>query len=199
MGDRLDHLNHLSKMHRDALRGGGRVIQFMCKAGGHCSERLQLLLLLRRTFQVAKTRRHRAENLAGNRRTEPQQTPKPLFRENDESGVGFRARGQNVGDAQQQRDLAKKCAGPVARDNNLLVAVLFGDADFTLKEHKKMLRVLPLLDEHFARGKPPFFRLLDANLIFILKVRKEGNLAEQVHHRLGVRHLCDGSQNRSRY
>ena len=62
-----------------------------------------------------------------------------------------------------------------------------------------MLRALPLLDEHFARGKPPFFRLLDANLIFILKVRKEGNLAEQVHHRLGVRHLCDGSQNRSRY
>jgi hypothetical protein len=33
MGDRLDHLNHFSKLHCDALCGGGRVIQFMCKAG----------------------------------------------------------------------------------------------------------------------------------------------------------------------
>ena len=50
MGDRLDSLNHLSKMHCNALRGGRGIVQFMSKAGGHCSERLQLLLLLRRTF-----------------------------------------------------------------------------------------------------------------------------------------------------
>ena len=50
MGDRLDRLNYFAKLHCDALRGGGRVIQFMRKTGGHCSERLQLLLLLRRTF-----------------------------------------------------------------------------------------------------------------------------------------------------
>jgi hypothetical protein len=80
-----------------------------------------------------------------------------------------------------------------------LVGVFFPHADFSFQENKEILRVLPLLDEHFARRKPPFFSLLDANLIFILEVRKEGNLAEQVHHRLGVRHLCDGSQNRSRY
>ena len=73
------------------------------------------------------------------------------------------------------------------------------DADFSLKENKKILRLLPFLEEHFASGKPPFFRLLDANLIFLLEVRKEGNLAEQGHHCLAVRHLCDGAQNRSRY
>ena len=80
-----------------------------------------------------------------------------------------------------------------------LLSVLLPDAHFSFQEHKEILRALPLLDEHFARGQPPFFRFLDANLIFILKVRNEGNLVEQVHHRLGVRHLCDGSQNRSRY
>ena len=75
--------------------------------------------------------------------------------------------------------------------------MFFPDNDLSLEKNREMLHVLRFLEEH--SGKPPFFRLLDANLIFILQVRKEGNLAEQVHHRLGVRHLCDGSQNRSRY
>ena len=83
MGDRLDHLNHLSKMHRDALCGGGRIVQLMRKAGGHCSERLQLFLLLPRTLDVAKTRHHRSENLTRNRRAEPQQLPERLLRKDD--------------------------------------------------------------------------------------------------------------------
>jgi hypothetical protein len=32
-------------MHCDALCGGGRIIQLMGKAGGHCSEGSQLFLL----------------------------------------------------------------------------------------------------------------------------------------------------------
>jgi hypothetical protein len=75
-----------------------------------------------------------------------------------------------------------------------LVTVFFPDDDLSLEKNKKMLRMLPFLKEHFTSRKQPFFRLLDANLILILKVRKEGNPAEQVHHRLAVRHLCDGSQ-----
>jgi hypothetical protein len=38
-------MNYLSEMHRDALCGGGRIVQLMRKTGGHCSERLQLFLL----------------------------------------------------------------------------------------------------------------------------------------------------------
>ena len=73
------------------------------------------------------------------------------------------------------------------------------DADFSLQENEEILRRLPFPDEHFASGKPPFLRLLDANLILLLEVRKEGNLAEQAHHCLAVRHLCDGAQNRFSY
>lgn len=75
--------------------------------------------------------------------------------------------------------------------------MFFPDNDLSLEKNREMLHVLPFLEEH--SGKPPFFRLLDANLIFILKVHKEGNPAEQVHHRLAVPHLSGGSQNRSRY
>ena len=57
-----------------------------------------------------------------------------------------------------------------------------------------MLRLLPFLNEHCASGKPPFFGLLDGNLIVVLEVRKEGDLAELVHHRFAVGHLCCGSQ-----
>ena len=57
MGDRLDRVNQFSEMHRDTLGSGGRVIQLMRKPGGHCAERLQLFLLSRRAFDVAKPRR----------------------------------------------------------------------------------------------------------------------------------------------
>jgi hypothetical protein len=75
--------------------------------------------------------------------------------------------------------------------------MLLPEADFPLKKNKEMLRLLPFLNERFASGKLPFFGLLDANLIFVLEVRKEGGLAELVHYRFAVGHLCCGSQNRT--
>jgi hypothetical protein len=77
--------------------------------------------------------------------------------------------------------------------------MLLPDADFALEQGKKMPRGLPFLDEHFARGKPPLFGPLDANLIFILQVRKEGDLAKQGNDRFAFRDLCAGPQNRFRY
>jgi hypothetical protein len=47
MGDRLNCLNHLPKMHRDTPRGRGGIVQFMRETGGHRSERSQLFLLSR--------------------------------------------------------------------------------------------------------------------------------------------------------
>jgi hypothetical protein len=37
-----------------------------------------------------------------------------------------------------------------------------------------MFSVLPLLDEHFTRGKPPFFSLFDANLSSSFRLAKRG-------------------------
>ena len=48
-----------------------------------------------------------------------------------------------------------------------LLSVLLPDAHFSFQEHEEMLRVLTLLNKHLTRGKPPFFRLLDADFIFI--------------------------------
>ena len=83
MGDKLNRLNHLPEVHGDALRGGGGVIQFMRETRRHRSERGQLFVLARRAFEVAKTQRHRAKNLARDRRAEPQQdarSPPPEIR-----------------------------------------------------------------------------------------------------------------------
>ena len=62
-----------------------------------------------------------------------------------------------------------------------------------------MLQWVPFPDEHFARGQSPFFRLLAANAIFVLDVRKEGNPSELAHQLLAVRYLCNGPQNGSKY
>ena len=62
-----------------------------------------------------------------------------------------------------------------------------------------MLCRLPFPDERFARDKPPFLCLPDANLILLLEVCKKGDLAEQGQHCLAVRHSCDGAQNRFKY
>jgi hypothetical protein len=68
-----------------------------------------------------------------------------------------------------------------------LANVLLPDADFSLEENKEMFCRLPFLNEHFASGQSPFFSLLDANLIFILKFRKEGDDSKRPFRwRLGV-------------
>ena len=191
MGDFLDRLNHLSKMHSDTLRGGRRIIQFMRQAGGHCAECLQLFLLSGTTLDVPKTCHHRAENFRSDFRTEPQQSPKCFLRKNDQSRVALGARGEHIRRAEQQRDFAEKRTGSVASDN----AVFLQGADFSLKENKKMTRPLAFLEEHFAGGNPPFFRLFNANLLFLPKVGKKRNFAEQGHHGLALRQLFDSTQN----
>jgi hypothetical protein len=84
MGNFLNRLNHFSEMHSDTLRGGGRIIQFVRQAGGHCAERLQFLLLSGASLDVTKTRDHRTENFRGDFRTESQQSPKRLLGKNDQ-------------------------------------------------------------------------------------------------------------------
>jgi hypothetical protein len=71
-------------------------------------------------------------------------------------------------------------------------------ADFSLDENEKMARSRAFPKEHFAGGKPPFFRLLDANLLILLEIGKKRNLAEQAYHALALRHLFDRTQNRLR-
>lgn len=58
-----------------------------------------------------------------------------------------------------------------------------------------MARSLAFLEEHFSGGKPPFFGVFDANLLFLPEVGKKRNLAEQAHRGLTVRQLFDGTQN----
>ena len=106
---------------------------------------------------------------------------------------------QDVRNAEQQRHFAEECAGPVTRDDDLLIAVSLRDADFAFQENKKVLRGLPFLDKHLACVQPPFFRMLDANAIFILEVRKQRSPAQLGHQRLTVCHLCGGTQNRFKY
>ena len=85
---------------------------------------------------------------------------KPILRKYDEPAVGFGAcRQEDVRNAEQQRHFAEECAGPVARDSDLLIAVPLGDADFAFEENKKVLRGLPFLDKHLACVQPPFFRM----------------------------------------
>jgi hypothetical protein len=50
-----------------------------------------------------------------------------------------------------------------------------------------MTRSLTFLEEHFAGSEPPFFRILDANVLLFLEVSKKRNLAEQAHHGLALR------------
>src|SRR4029450_13493995 len=108
MGDFLDRLDHLSEMHGNTLRSGGRIVQFMRQASGHRAESLQFFLLARTTLEVSKTRDHRAENFGGDPRAESQPPPKRLLRKNDQSRVALGARGEHVRRAKQQRDLAEQ-------------------------------------------------------------------------------------------
>ena len=87
MGDNLNRLTHLPEVHGDALRGGGGVIQLMRETRRHRSERGQLFVLARRAFEVPEAQRHRAKNLARDRRAVPQQTPKALLRKYDDPAV----------------------------------------------------------------------------------------------------------------
>ena len=183
MRDFLDRLNQFSEKDSDPLGGRGRIVQFMRQAGGHCAERLQLFLLSRGPLEIAKTRHHRPEDFRGDLRTASHQAPKCLFGENDQPGVAFGARGEDVRRAEQQRDFTEKRTGSVASDN----AVLLQGADFSLKEDKKMASALPFTEEQFAGGKPPFFSLLEANLVFRLELGKERYLAEQARRGFGLR------------
>ena len=59
-----------------------------------------------------------------NRWAEPEQKPKSFIRESDESRVGFGARAHDIRHTEQQRHFAEKCTRQIARDDDLLIAML---------------------------------------------------------------------------
>ena len=102
VGDCLNRLDHLSEMHRDALRRRGGIVQLVRETGRHGSERLQLFLLSRGTFEIAKTCRHGSKDFTCQRWAEPQQKPKSFIRESDEPRVGYGAPAQDIRHTEQQ-------------------------------------------------------------------------------------------------
>ena len=80
-----------------------------------------------------------------------------------------------------------------------LLSVLLPDAHSPSKSTKKCSACLPSSTSISPAGSNHSSVSSMQTLSFILKVRKEGNLAQQVHHRLGGLHLCDGTIVTSRF